>query len=268
VGGNGQAEVEAASGDRLLGTDPGTGEEVWLKIGRFGPYVQLGSGKEAKRSSLPPGTGPEQVGLELAVNLLSLPRQVGADPETRQPILAGINRFGPYIQRDKTYVRLEPGDDVFTIGMNRALALLAEPPKGRRAAAAAGPLREVGPHPEDQEPITVHAGRFGPYVKHGKLNASLPKGVTPETLAVEQAVQLLVQRAEKVAQGGGKPPARGGRGKAPVAAKKPAKATKASGEADKTAKKAGTTSARGAGKTGGAARAAAPKAKPAARKNS
>jgi DNA topoisomerase-1 len=253
VGANGHAEVEAASGDRLLGTDPGTGEEVSLKIGRFGPYVQLGAGKEAKRSSLPPGTAPEQVDLELAVSLLSLPRQVGADPETKQPILAGINRFGPYIQRDKTYVRLEPGDDVFTIGMNRALALLAEPPKGRRAAASAGPLREVGPHPQDQEPITIHAGRFGPYVKHGKLNASLPKAVTPETLTIEQAVQLLAQRAEKVAQGGGKPPARG---KAAAPARKPAKATKAAAEKEKPAKKAG------------APRAAAPKAKPAARKSS
>jgi DNA topoisomerase-1 len=223
VGGDGEAATEAANGDRLLGTEPASGEEIWLKSGRFGPYVQQGSGKEAKRSSLPAGVGPEQADLELALKLLSLPREVGRDPETGQPILAGINRFGPYIQREKTYVRLEADDDVFTIGMNRALALLAEPPKGRRAAAAAGPLRELGPHPEDQEPITVHAGRFGPYVKHGKLNASLPKGVTPETLTVEQAVQLLIQRAEKVAQGGGKP-ARGGKAKAAVR-KVPAKAS-------------------------------------------
>jgi DNA topoisomerase-1 len=219
VGGEAEATAEAATGDRLIGSDPETGEEVSLKLGRFGPYVQQGAGKEAKRSSLPAGVTPEQVDLELALKLLSLPREVGRDPESGQPILAGINRFGPYIQREKTYVRLEPDDDVFSVGMNRALALLAEPPKGRRAASSAGPLRELGPHPEDQEPVTVHAGRFGPYVKHGKLNASLTKGMTPETLTMEQAVQLLVQRAEKMAQGGGKP----ARGKAKAAtAKKPA----------------------------------------------
>jgi DNA topoisomerase-1 len=188
----------------MLGADPGTGEEVWLKIGRFGPYVQRGTGAEAKRSSLPPATAPAEIDLELALKLLALPREVGADPETGKPVTAGINRYGPFVQLEGRYVRLEPDDDVFSIGMNRALALLAESPKGRRTAAAAGPLRELGPHPADEQPITLHAGRFGPYVKHGKLNASLPKRLTPETLTVEQAVQLLAERAEKVAQGGGR----------------------------------------------------------------
>jgi DNA topoisomerase I len=127
------------------------------------------------------------------------------------------------VRLEKRYARLEPGDDVLTIGMNRALTLLSEPAKGRRAAT---PAREVGRHPMGGEPITLHDGRFGPYVRHGKLNASLPKAVKPEALTVEQAVQLLADRAEKIAQGGGRP-ARGGRGKAAGAGGKktaPAKA--------------------------------------------
>ncbi|MFO1075068.1 MAG: type I DNA topoisomerase [Geminicoccaceae bacterium] len=237
IGGKGAAEEEG-SGDRLLGNDPGTAEEVWLKIGRFGPYVQRGSGAEAKRSSLPPGTGPAEVDLELALKLLALPREIGTDPESSKPVIAGINRYGPFIQLDGRYVRLEQGDDVFSLGMNRALALLAEPPKGRRAAAAAGPLREVGQHPADQQPITLHSGRFGPYVKHGKLNASLPKRLAPETLTVEDAVKLLAERAAKVAEGGGRPkPA--ARGKA--AAKPAAKAAKPAAKAKPKAAKAEAT---------------------------
>ena len=260
VGANAAANEEG-TGDRMLGTDPGSGEEVWLKIGRFGPYVQRGTGGEAKRSSLPPATAPAEVDLDLGLKLLSLPREVGTDPETGKPVTAGINRYGPFIQLEGKYVRLEPDDDVFTIGMNRALALLAEPAKGRRAAAAAGPLREVGPHPADGQPITLHAGRFGPYVKHGKLNASLPKRLAPETLTLEQAVQLLAERAEKVAQGGGRP----ARGKPAAAAAKPpaAKAAKPADKAPAARKPAAAKSRRGS-----SAPKAAPKAAPAARKRS
>ena len=100
----------------------------------------------------------------------------GLDPEAKKPIMAGINRYGPYVQLEKKFVRLEAGDDVLTVGMNRAVALLNEPAKGRRAAAPTAPLRELGKHPADDEPIQLLPGRFGPYVKHGKLNASLPKG--------------------------------------------------------------------------------------------
>ena len=226
---------EEGAGDRLLGGDPATGEEVRLKVGRFGPYVQRGSGAEAKRGSLPPGVGPAEVDLELALKLLALPRAVGTDPGTGKPVTAGINRYGPFVQLEGRYARLEPGDDVFAIGMNRALALLAEPPKARRAAANAGPLREMGAHPADQQPITLHAGRFGPYVKHGALNASLPRRLAPETLTLDQAVQILAERAEKVAQDGGgkaKPAARGRGAAKPVKAPpaKPKRATAAAGK--------------------------------------
>ena len=232
IGGAG-GEVEPARADRLLGVDPDLAEEVWLKIGRFGPYLQRGTGAEAKRGSLPPSVTPDSVDLETALQLLALPREVGLDPETQKPIMAGINRYGPYVQLEKKFVRLEPGDDVLTVGMNRAVALLNEPAKGRRATAPATPLRELGNHPADDQPIQLLPGRFGPYVKHGKLNASLPRGASPETLTLDQAVQLLADRAAK---GGGKP-ARAGRGKTAAAAKKaaPAKPAKKAPAAGKTA---------------------------------
>ncbi len=222
IGGSEAGNGEVQRSDRLLGVDPANAEEVWLKIGRFGPYVQRGTGAEAKRGSLPPGTLPDDLDLATALKLLELPREVGRDPETRQPIMAGINRYGPFVQLEKKYVRLEPGDDVLTIGMNRAIALLNEPPKGRRAAAPAAPLRELGRHPKDNEPVQLLPGRFGPYVKHGKLNASLPKAATPDTFTLEQAVQLLADREAKLAEGGGRP-ARSARGKAPAGGKKAAK---------------------------------------------
>ena len=223
------------SADRLLGVDPANAEEVWLKIGRFGPYVQRGTGAEAKRGSLPPGMLPDDLDLAVALKLLELPREVGRDPETRQPIMAGINRYGPFVQLEKKYVRLEPGDDVLTIGMNRAIALLNEPPKGRRAAAPAAPLKELGLHPRDNEPVQLLPGRFGPYVKHGKVNASLPKALSPETITLDQAVQLLADREVKLAEGGGRP-MRGARGK-PAAAKKTAAKPAAKKTAPKAAKR-------------------------------
>jgi DNA topoisomerase-1 len=217
IGGGEAGNGEAETSDRLLGVDPSDAEEVWLKIGRFGPYVQRGRGAEAKRCSLPPGMTPDELDLPIALKLLELPREVGRDPETKQPVMAGINRYGPFVQLDKRFVRLEPGDDVLTVGMNRALALLNEPAKGRRAAAPAAPMRELGMHPGDGEPVQLWPGRFGPYVKHGKLNASLPKSVVPEALTLDQAVQLLADRAARLAEGGAQS-ARGSRGKAAGAA--------------------------------------------------
>ncbi|MDX6750330.1 type I DNA topoisomerase [Geminicoccaceae bacterium 1502E] len=213
---------KAAGGDRLLGSDPASGEEVWLKIGRFGPYVQRGAGAEAKRSSLPKNLPPEEVDLEKALALLALPREVGTDPESGKPVTAGINRFGPFVHLDGRFVRLDADEDVLAVGLNRALDLLSRPVAERRRQAAA-PLRELGAHPEDGEPVRLFAGRYGPYVKHGAINASLPKGREAESLTMEEAVELLRARAEK--DGGKKKPKR-------PAAKKPAKAP---------AKKAATT---------------------------
>jgi DNA topoisomerase-1 len=216
------ADEAARSTDRLLGVDRANDEEVWLKSGRFGPYVQRGSGAEAKRCSLPPGTAPEVIDLDTALQLLALPREVGIDPDSGKPVTAGINRYGPFVQLDGRFKRLDPDDDVLAVGMNRALALLAEPEKGRRQAQATGPLKEMGDHPRDGGSIRLYAGRFGPYVKHGAVNASLPKSLPPEELTLERAVELLDARA---ARGGA--PAKAGRGrKAPAAKAAPAKRAK------------------------------------------
>ena len=179
-------DAKPAETERRLGADPATGEPVWLKTGRFGPYVQRGEGEETKRCSLPPGQPVDEVDLDLALRLLALPREVTPDRETGEPILAGIGRYGPYVQRGRQYVNLPADENVLTISDNRAIALLAEASeggrRGRSKAPAAGPLRDLGKHPKDGEPVHILAGRFGPYVKHGKLNASLPKSRAPEDL--------------------------------------------------------------------------------------
>jgi DNA topoisomerase-1 len=213
--------------ERVIGADPDTGEEVLLRRGPYGPYVQRGQGDAVKRSSLPPGLDPAELDLDTALALLALPREIGRHPETGQPIEAGINRYGPYIKHDERFVRLGPEDDALTIGMNRALTLLAE--AGTRQRPAPKQLREVGAHPKGGKPVTLHQGRFGPYVKHGRENASLRKGQDPEQLTLEEAVQLLAERAAK--------------DKA-----KPGKATRGArpGTAGKSASKAGTGRAKGA----------------------
>jgi DNA topoisomerase-1 len=212
----GSDPAAAESQDRLLGIDPANAEEVWLKVGRFGPYVQRGSGESARRSSLPPNLKPDELDLDRALKLLELPREVGVDPESGKPIMAGINRFGPFVQLDKRFVRLGPDEDVLSIGMNRAVALLNEPPaRGKRAAAE--PLKELGNHPDKDQPIQLFAGRFGPYVKCGDINASLPKSVSPDTIDLATAARLIDEREAK---GPSKKPKRGAIKKA--APKKPA----------------------------------------------
>jgi DNA topoisomerase I len=193
--------------ERLIGVDPASREEVLLKRGPYGPYVQRGQGDSLKRSSLPPNLEPDDLDLETAVALLALPREIGRHPETGEPIEAGINRYGPYIKHDR-FVRLGPDDDVLAIGMNRAIALIAE--AGSKGRAAPTALREVGKHPKDGNPISLHKGRFGPYVKHGRQNASLPKAQDPDQLTVEQAVELLAKRAskDKAKKAGGDRPAK------------------------------------------------------------
>jgi DNA topoisomerase-1 len=184
-----------------LGVDPKSGKKVTLRKGPYGHYVQLdeeGDGKP-KRVSLPRGVTPDQVTLDLARGLLSLPRVVGDHPETRKPIMAGIGRFGPYLQHDGKYKSIPKDDDVLTIGLNRAVDLLAQESKGRGRGAPA-PGKTIGTHPEDNQPVTLHDGRYGHYVKWGKVNATIPKEVAPDSVTLDQAVSLI---AERVAKGGG-----------------------------------------------------------------
>lgn len=176
---------------KILGKDTASDQDVVLKKGPYGVYIQLGEEKKPKRASLPKGMRPEQVSLEIALNLLSLPREVGEHPESGKTITAGIGRFGPYLLHDGVYVNLGPDDDVLTIGMNRAVTLIAE--KGAKKKGLEK-LRDLGAHPDDGKPVEVFSGRYGPYVKHGKTNASLPKGAEPESFTLEEATALLAKK--------------------------------------------------------------------------
>lgn len=219
-----EAGEDAGGGDRELGVDPVTGETVWLKSGRFGPYVQLGDGEKPKRSSLPKGWSAPDMDLEKALRLLRLPREVGVHPEDGKPILAGIGKFGPFVLHEKTYANLSSIDEVFEVGVNRAVDLIATKRAGRRPEATA--LADLGVHPADGQPVRVLSGRYGPYVKHGDTNANVPRGADPASVTLEQAVALL---AERVAKGGGKAkkPARTAKTTAPKAKSKPKAKAKA-----------------------------------------
>ncbi|RZJ31700.1 MAG: type I DNA topoisomerase, partial [Brevundimonas sp.] len=190
----------ADGGDRTLGVDPVTGQPVELKIGRFGPYVETMplDADKPKRSSLPKGWSPASLELEQALRLLALPREVGVHPEDGKMITAGLGRYGPFVLHAGTYANVSDIDEVFEVGLNRAVALLAEKRAGRPGrGSAVAPLKELGEHPEDKAPVQVMAGRFGPYVKWGKVNATLPKGTAPEDMTLEAAIPLLAERAAK-----------------------------------------------------------------------
>ncbi len=223
--GGAEAEANGNNEPRALGKDPVTEEEITLRSGRFGPYVQRGDGKEAKRSSLPKGWAPADIDFEKALSLLSLPRDVGAHPETGKMISAGLGRYGPFVLHDGTYANLEGIEDVLSIGLNRAVTVLAEKKAnpGGRGRTAAVALKELGDHP-DGGAMTVREGRFGPYVNWGKVNATLPKGKDPQAITVEEALVLIAERAAK--DGGGKAKAK----------KAPAKAAKAKSEDGAAAK--------------------------------
>ena len=217
------AEGEEATGDRVLGTDPETGAEVSLKTGRFGPYVErapLSDDDKPKRSGLPAKTSAADVDLDTALRLLTLPREVGIHPETGKKITAGLGRFGPFILHDGTYANLKDPEELFDIGLNRAITVLAE--KIARAEERAGKvLKELGNHPDSGKPVQVREGKYGPYIKHGSTNATLPKSAVPEDVTLEEALALV---AEKDAKSGKKKPAKKAAAKKEPAAKKaPAK---------------------------------------------
>ena len=205
------ATGEAAAGSegdrpgvKVLGIDPASELEVTLRDGRFGPYVQLGEGEKPKRSSIPKGMSASDVDLEKAVALLSLPREVAKHPESGEPILANIGRFGPYVQHQKTYANISRDDDILTIGANRAIDLIVTKEQGGGSRFGnTAPGRSLGQHPDGGE-VSVKAGRFGSYVNHGKVNATLPKGTDPATLTLEQALPILAARASGAPAGGGR----------------------------------------------------------------
>ncbi len=216
-----------AATNRVLGNAPETGAEVGVKIGRFGPYIQmepLEKDEKPKRAGIPKGVDPAGVDLELALKLLSLPREIGLHPETGKPILAGLGRFGPYVNHDGQYASLDSFEEVFTVGINRAVTLIAEKKAKGFQRRGPKPLRELGKHPDSGATVNVMSGRYGPYVTDGKTNATITGGLAPETITLDEALQLIAARAQS-----------GGKGKKKKAPAKPAKVEKAE-KSDKAAK--------------------------------
>lgn len=209
--------------DESLGQDPETGMEITRRSGRFGPYIQLGEGKEAKRASIPKDI--DELTLEWAIKLLSLPRTVGRHPETDKDITASIGRYGPYLAHDGKYAKLRSTAEVFDTGMNAAVSMLADAAnRGGAARAKAEPIKLLGAHPTNGGEIKVMEGRYGPYVSDGTTNATLPRDVKPEDLTAEQAITLIDEKAAKGPAKGKKKaaPKRAAAKKAP-AKKEPAK---------------------------------------------
>lgn len=212
---------QKTEGPDCLGNHPDTGEGIYLLTGTYGPYVQLGQVTEdkpkPKRSSLPKGVTLETVTLEQAIALLALPRTLGSHPVTGNAIQANLGRFGPYVVHKKgkedgkdDYRSIKEPDDLFTIDLDRAIALFAQPKLGRGGRSSTKtPLKELGNHPQDQAPVNVYQGPYGIYVNHGKVNAGLPKEETLETITLEKALALLAAKAEEV------PKAKGSRKTAP-----------------------------------------------------
>jgi DNA topoisomerase-1 len=192
------------------------GEGITLKTGRFGPYVEQGEGKEAKRASLPKDIPADALDLEWAKKLLSLPREIGAHPETGLPILASIGRYGPYLMHDGKYARLSSTAEVFETGMNAAVSKLADAASGadRKRGGAREPIAVLGAHPESGKEIKVLEGRFGPYVSDGATHATLPKSADPKAVTLDEAVALIDAKAAKG------PVKKGGRKRAPKGKKK------------------------------------------------
>lgn len=199
-----EAEESGASGTSVLGTDPETGQEIAIRNGRFGMYIQLGEAKKVekgekaekpKRATIPKDMDVGSIDLEKALQLLSLPREVGKHPETGNPIVAAIGRYGPYVMHDRVYGKLASTEEVFTVGINRAVAAIAD------AAAKKGGgktvLKDLGEHPDDGAAIRVLDGRYGPYVNHNRTNATLPKGTEPTSVTLEQALEWLAAKAGK-----------------------------------------------------------------------
>jgi DNA topoisomerase-1 len=223
-GDEGSAEGTDDNGNRLLGTDPASGLEVTAREGRFGPFIQLGQGEKPKRASLAKGMSLKTLTFEQALALLSLPREVGKDPTSGDPILAGIGKYGPYVQRGKTYANLDAADDVFTVGMNRAVDLIANKEAGGarrfgRGAGGAPAGKVLGAHPDGGD-VTLLDGRYGAYVKWGTVNATIPKGADKDALTLEAALGIIAARIEAT---GGVKPAKGRFGKKAPTSKAPAK---------------------------------------------
>ena len=231
IEGSDEAGETLKEGMRVLGHHPDTGEDVSVRRGPYGLYAQQGeqikdSKTRPRRTSLPKGMDGDTLTLEMALGLLSLPRIVGIHPEAKEPIEAGIGRFGPYVKMGGVFASLDKDDEVLAVGLNRAVDVLA-----KKLAS----VRALGPHPGDKEPVLVRKGRFGPYAQHGNKVANLPRDMMMEEMTLADAVVLLAEKG-KVLKAKGKP-ARGGKKAAPAAKAPVAKAAVAKAPAAKVAAK-------------------------------
>ena len=243
--GSGDAENAVPAEGIELGVDPESGEKVTRRMGRFGPYLQLGETPEnkkekPKRSSIPRGFDVNDIDLETALKFLSLPREIGVHPEAQTPIVANFGRFGPYILNDGVYVNLENAEEVFTIGINRAVDLIeAKKAKGPSLRGRSKALKSLGAHPDGKGEVEVFEGKYGAYVKHGKVNATIPKDKTADTITLDEAVALIAEKSGK------KPPKKAAK---KAAAKKAPAADVVKPTAKKAAKKAAKKPAKKAAK--------------------
>ncbi len=226
-GGEEQETIE----DIVLGQHPETEKDIVLKSGRFGPYVEMETEKKPKRTSLPKTWPPDAMDLEKGIMLINLPRKIGQHPEDGNQIITALGRFGPYIKHNTTYVSLKDPDEMFTVGMNDAVSRIADkianPGRGRSAAKV---LKDLGKHPSTEKPVQIMEGRYGPYVKYEKINATIPKGQDPQDVNIDMALEYI---AEKEAKSPKKKPAR----KKAAAKKKPAAKKKAPAKKKSPAKK-------------------------------
>ena len=229
--GQGEGMDEMAE-DKILGQHPETGKDIVLKTGRFGPYVEMEGEKRPKRTSLPKTWEYELMDLEKGLRLINLPRKICAHPEDGNQVIAGLGRFGPYIKHNTTYASLPEIDDMFEIGENRAIEMLAEkranPGRGRGGKV----VNDLGEHPVSKKPVKIMEGRYGPYVKYEKINATIPKGTEPKDVTMEMALEYIAAK-EKKAPAKKKPAAK----KKPTAKKKPAAKKKLAAKKKPPAKK-------------------------------
>jgi DNA topoisomerase-1 len=227
----GQSEAEAANSQpTVVGEDPETGEPISIRSGRFGPYVQRGEGEKPARGSIPKGVDPSSVDLEYALKLLSLPREIGKHPETGEPITTNFGRYGPYVAHQGHYASLDSPDDVFTVGINRAVSLLAERKAKTRAFRAPESLKELGAAPGGAA-VRLMRGRYGPYVTDGTTNATLPRDADPLGVTLQQAVSLIADKAAKGGSGAKRKTSRKSPGKSVAATNPSSKQKKTTGTA-------------------------------------
>ncbi len=216
-GSKNQNGEDATPDNVVLGVDAETGGDIAIKTGRFGPYIQIGEavkGEKPKRASIPKDMDAGLIDLEKALQLLALPREIGMHPETGKPITSAIGRYGPYVAHDGTYAKLTGSEEVFTVGLNRAVSLIAD--SAAKKGGSKTVLKELGEHPEEEGPIRVLDGRYGPYVNHKRVNATLPKDTDPQSVTLEQALEWIAAKAAK------KPAKKKAAPKKKAAAKKPA----------------------------------------------